>query len=345
MGQGSATATRRGLIDRYSALFITLAAAMWAVDAFFRPNLVNPKGYDLSASQIVLMESFLIALCFIPVAPRVVRELRRASWRTWLALGAIAVGPQALATVLFTQSITYAFPPSTPIEQSSAVLSEVYLLYLLQPLFGATMAWLFLHERRRPVFWPLAALALAGVAMVVFPTNVAAPQAQLIAAAYVIGAVILWAAGTVLGRYALAGISFTTTSAMRFALALPVLLVLMLHDRGLGGFSQYSVGQIPSFLGVALIPGLIAMVLYYRALRSTPASVSSFAELGYPAALFLIFSLPSPIGQGLALSPIEIAGAVVLVAAVTALNYLKSRDAVRAPHPVDLRLAGEASRT
>jgi DME family drug/metabolite transporter len=330
-------AERTGLIDRYSALFITLAAALWAVDAFFRPALTK----QLSASEIVLVEDLLISICFIPVMRRVARELRAASWRTWLALAVIAAGPQAFATVLFTRSVGYA--NTVPAAQSSGVLSEVYLLYLLQPIFGATMAWIFLRERRKPSFWPLAALALAGAALIVFASNASVPEAQLQAGLFVIGAVILWAAGTVLGRYALSGISFASTSAMRFALALPVLLVLMLTDRGAAGFSQYSIGQLPSFLGIALIPGLLAMVLYYRALSSTPASISSFAELGYPAALFVIFSLPKPVGFGTPLKPLEIVGAVILVAAVTWLNFLKHHDVVRTERPSDLRLAPEAT--
>ena len=138
---------------------------------------------------------------------------------------------------------------------STGIQSEVYLLYLLQPVFGATMAWLFLRERRRPSFWPLAALALGGAALIVFSFNAAAPRYQLLAAAYVLGAVVLWAAGTVLGRYALAGISFTTTSAMRFVLALPVLIALMLKDQGVAGFTRYSLGELPSFLGIAFVPG------------------------------------------------------------------------------------------
>jgi len=321
----------RSLIDRYSALIISMAAAMWAADALFRPGLVNPRGSDLSPSEIVLGESLLISVCFIPVASRVVRELRRASWRTWLALVAIAAGPQAFATVLFTQSLTYAFSLSLPHAASIGIQSEVYLLYLLQPVFGATMAWLFLRERRQPAFWPLAALALGGAALIVFSFNTAAPRVQLLAAAFVLGAVVLWAAGTVLGRYALNGISFTTTSATRFGLALPILLGLMLHDQGVAGFSRYSLGELPSFLGIALVPGLVAMVLYYRALRTTPASVSSFAELGYPAALFLIYSLPAPAGFGSPLHPFEVIGAVVLVAAVTGLNVLKGREGVTVP--------------
>jgi drug/metabolite transporter (DMT)-like permease len=117
----------------------------------------------------------------------------------------------------------------------------------------------------------------------------------------------------------------------------------MLTDRGAAGFTQYSIGQLPSFLGIALIPGLIAMVLYYRALSSTPASISSFAELGYPAALFLIFSLPTPVGFGSPLKPLEIAGAVLLVAAVTCLNFLKRHEVVRTDRPSEFRLASEAT--
>ncbi|HYA00024.1 MAG TPA: DMT family transporter [Candidatus Binatia bacterium] len=338
-------AGRRGFIDRYSAVLITAAAAMWAVDTFFRPALVSE---GLSASQIVLGETLIISLCFIPVARRVARELRRASWRTWLVLAAIGVGPQAFATVLFTKSLTFAYSPGLSHQASLGITSEVYLLYFLQPVFGAVLAWIFLRERRRPVFWPLAAVALGGAALIAFSTNVAAPQVQLLAAGYVLGAVLLWAAGTVLGRYALTGISFASTSAMRFVLALPVLLVLMLTDPAAGGFGKYAPGQIPTFLGIALIPGLIAMVLYYRALSSTPASVSSFAELGYPAALFLIYTLPPHLvwrfgGFGLQLNPWMVVGAVMLVAAVVTLNYLMRRDVVRAPRPSVLRLVADRS--
>ena len=323
------------LIDRYSALLIAGASALWASDAYFRPALAK----QLSASQIVLVESLLISLCFLPLARRVVRELRRLSWRTWLALGVIAAGPQALATVLFTRSISYAY--QGPAADQTGVLSEVYLLYLLQPVFGATMAWLFLRERRKPFFWPLAGLALVGAALIVFGTNLAVPRAQLTAAGLVLGAVILWAAGTVLGRYALADVSFTSTSAMRFTLALPILLMLMVIERGPAGFAQYSVGQLPSFVGIALVPGLIAMLLYYRALSSTPASISSFAELGYPAALFLILSLPAPVGYAAPIQPLEMVGAIFLIAAVTAFNFLKGREIVGAPPLRKLRLAAE----
>jgi len=163
----------------------------------------------------------------------------------------------------------------------------------------------------------------------------------LVVAGLILGAVILWASGTVFGRYSLSNVSFVTTAAMRFTLALPVLLILMLTGVGGGHLGTFSVHQIPSFIGIALVPGLLAMLLYYRALASTPASMASIAELGYPCALFLVFSLPAPVGLGLPLYAIEIVGALLLIAVVTTLNLLKDRDVVETPRRADVTLAAE----
>jgi drug/metabolite transporter (DMT)-like permease len=145
----------------------------------------------------------------------------------------------------------------------------------------------------------------------------------------------------VFGRYSLSNVSFVTTAAMRFTLALPVLLILMLTGVGGGHLGTFSAHQIPSFIGIALVPGLLAMLLYYRALASTPASLASIAELGYPCTLFLVFSLPAPVGLGLPLYPIEIVGGLLLIAVVTTLNLLKHRDVVETPQPSQVSLAAE----
>jgi drug/metabolite transporter (DMT)-like permease len=117
--------------------------------------------------------------------------------------------------------------------------------------------------------------------------------------------------------------------------------VLMLVNGGVSRLGNFSVHQIPSFIGIALVPGLLAMLLYYRALSNTPASMASIAELAYPCALFLVFSLPAPVGLGVPFHGIEIVGAALLVAAVTTLNLLKQRDVVAAPHRPDVILARE----
>ena len=330
---------RLQFLESGSVVLVGVAAALWAFDAYFRPGLTK----QLSSGQIVLVEDLLISLCLVPVLLLNASGLRRLSGRRWLALAAIAIGPQAVATVLFTKAIGYSF--ANPAAPNFDVLFEVYLLYLLQPVFGIVFARVFLGERRKPTFWPLAAVALVGVYLIVFAENPAAPwqirNPELIAGALVLAAVIMWAGGTVLGRYALEEVSFPVTTSMRFMLALPVLLVIALLDKGGAVFSGYSISQLPSFLGIVIVPGLLAMLLYYLALSRTPASLATIAELGYPLALFLIFSLPPPVGQAAPLRPVELVGAVLLVVGVVGLNFLKARNVVEVPRE---RLTGEMAR-
>jgi len=326
----SLSAPRSRFLEAGSVVLVGVAAALWAFDAYFRPGLTK----QLSSGQIVLVEDLLISICLVPVLIANGASLRRLSGRRWLALAAIAIGPQAVATVLFTKAIGYSF--ANPAAPNFDVLHEVYLLYLLQPIFGIAFARIFLGERRKRSFWPLAAIALLGVYLIVFADDPTAPwqirNPELVAGALVLGAVIMWAGGTVLGRYALQDVSFPVTTSMRFVLALPVLLVIVLVDKGGAAFSGYSVSQLPSFLGIVLVPGLVAMLLYYLALSNTPASLATIAELGYPLALFLIFSLPAPVGQAAPLRPIELFGAVLLVVSVVTLNFLKTRDIIELPH-------------
>jgi drug/metabolite transporter (DMT)-like permease len=320
---------RTRIVDTASVVLVGVAAALWAFDAYFRPGLTK----QLSAGQIVLVEDLLISLCLVPVLVANLSGLRRMSGGRWLAMAAIAIGPQALATVLFTKAIGYSF--ANPAAPNLDVLHEVYLLYLLQPVFGLFFARVFLGERRRMTFWPFAFVALVGVYLIVFADDPTAPwqirHPELMAGALVLGAVVMWAAGTVLGRYALEDVSFPITTSLRFLLALPVLLVIVLVDKGSAAFTGYSASQLPSFLGIALVPGLLAMLLYYLALSRTAASLATVAELGYPLALFLIFSLPPPVGQGAPLRPVEVVGAGLLLCGVVTLNFLKTRHVVDVP--------------
>jgi drug/metabolite transporter (DMT)-like permease len=316
--------SKRARLDRLSLVLVAAGAMLWASDVFFRTGLVR-RG--LSSSEIVFAEDLLITLAFVPFSMRIWRDLKRHSIRTSLALLVIGVGPQALATVLFTQSISIAL-------QAGAV-SETYLLQQVQPLIAVGLAWLVLRERRRAYFWPLAVLGLMAVYMVVFADAPFQPlsdleRGRLLAAVCALGAALLWASGTVLGRYALRDVSFVTTAGMRFATALPVLLLIMLVSNGPSAFAAYRASDLPNFIGLAVVPGLGAILLYYRALRSTPASLATLAETAYPLTVTLLLALPAPYGFRQHVFGLQIIGTALFVGVIIALSASKERVVVEA---------------
>lgn len=311
-------------VDRYSVLLIALAAVLWASDALFRNQLIG----HLSASQIVVAEDGLITLFLLPVVVRSFSELSRLDWRGWVAVVLIAGGAQALATLLFTQSFSY------------RIYAETFVLQQTQPLIALVLAWVVLGERRRPWFWALVLAALFGVYMVVFAYNPADPLSALQhgrfeAGLFALGAAVLWAAGTVLGRYALGSLSFWAVTSLRFTLALPVLVVVVLVQYGFGGFGHYTVSDfLPNLLAIALVPGLLALLLYYRALSRTPASLSTIAELALPVTATFIAAYQFH----QTVYPAQIVGTALLIVVIILLNVTKDR-AAEAPASAALKPA------
>src|SRR5438132_10373426 len=312
--QATAPPGHVGLIDRFSVVLVALAATMWASDTYFRAQLIG----HLKPAQIVVIEDALVSLFLLAFLLRGIPELRRLDKRGWLAIGLIAIGPQAIATLLFTKSFSYGH------------FAETFVLQQTQPLIAILLAWLVLGERRRPWFWPTAALAIVGVYMVVFAQNLKSPfsdlqHGRLEAGLYALGAAALWASGTVLGRFVLGKLSFTTTTALRFTLALPVLLIIVLLQYGGSAFAHYQSSDALPFLGIALIPGFLALLLYYRALRSTPATLATIAELAYPVAATFIASAPPPYGFNPPLYLPQFIRTGLLIAVIFILNYTKER--------------------
>ena len=312
--QAARQTRRSGLIDRFSVVLVGVAATMWASDTYFRAQLIG----HLKPAQIVVIEDALVSLFLLAFLLRGIPELRQLDRRGWVAIGLIAVGPQAVATILFTQSFSYGH------------YAETYVLQQTQPLIAIVLAWLILGERRRPWFWPTAALAIVGVYMVVFAQNLKAPfsdlqHGRLEAGLSALGAAALWASGTVLGRFVLGKVSLTTTTALRFTLALPVLILVVLLQFGGSGFTHYQSSDVLPFLGIALIPGFIALLLYYRALASTPATLATIAEMAYPVAATFIASAPPPYGFNQPLYRPQFIGTALLIAVIFILNYTKER--------------------
>lgn len=310
------------VVERLSVLAIAVAAVLWATDAYFRSALLT----HLDAAQIVFAEDVLITVALLPFLIRNRGELRGLGARGWVAAVVLGVGPQALATVLFTASFAY---------QAYAV---TYVLQQTQPLIAVILAGVMLGERRAASYWPALILALAGVYLVVFAPDLkgpvgSLPAGRLEAGLLALAAAALWALGTVIGRYLTATkrISFSTTTSLRVTLALPALLVILLATShgGAAALTGYRLADVPSLLGLALIPGLIALLLYYRALRATPASLSTIAEMAFPVAATLIATAPHPFGFGQAIYGPQLAGTALLLVAIVFVNWGKFHRLVR----------------
>lgn len=331
VGRVNAKSSRAG-IDRYSVILVAVAATLWASDAYFRNQLVQ----HLSATQIVVAEDALVMLFLLPVLFRNRHELKALGARGWAAVVIIAAGAQALATILFTASFSIA--------AQHQLFAETFVLQQTQPLIAIVLAWIVLGERRRRWFWPAAAVAIAAVYMVLFANDPLSPvsalqNGRLEVGLFALGAAALWGSGTVLGRYALGSISFWSMTALRFTLAFPVLVVVVLAQNGLSGFSHYRVSDfVPNLLAIALVPGLLALLLYYRALSKTPASLATIAEMAYPVAATLIASAPPPWGFNQPLYPLQIAGTALLMGVIVLLNWTKEN----AP-PVEQAVGGSST--
>ncbi|MFC3520514.1 DMT family transporter [Streptomonospora nanhaiensis] len=280
---------------------VALAAAMWGTSALMR----EPLARELPAATIVVYEHAVIAVLLLPWIVPAVRALAKAGPVVAASVVVIGAGSSALATTLFTMAFA-AGDPITP-----------QVLQKLQPVFAILLALALLGERLAPRFALFAVPALVGAWFLAFPDPFAVSVSDARGAALAVGAALLWAAGTVLGRLAGARLSFMHVTALRFAIGLPAALVIALAS---GSSLAMEAGQVPGIVLLALIPGLAALTLYYWGLRRTAASRATLGELAFPlvSALVGVALLDAQLTWG------QWAGGAVVLAAVTALALDRS---------------------
>lgn len=243
---------------------VALAAALWGTDALFRLPLTD----GLSAATIVLAEHVILVLVTLPWLPRALRAASSVCRPVdWWALIFIGVGASAVATVLFTMAFRFG-GPITPVA-----------LQKIQPLLAAAAAYLFLGERLRPKYGLFLLAAIASAWLLSFQQPFDVTVAGLSAALLALGAAALWAGGTVAGRQVSLRLDFASITVLRFAIGLPAALVVAVVT---GAPLFPSTADVPGLVGLALVPGLAALLLYYRGLHSTPAARATIAELAFP---------------------------------------------------------------
>jgi drug/metabolite transporter (DMT)-like permease len=305
------------LADRFAVVLVALGAMLWGTDALFRAPLLRHLSPDrlIQSTQLVLMEHVILVVCSVPLLWLARHQIRRLNRRQWAAIVAIGVGASGLATVLFTLSFGYGH------------FIETLLLQKTQPLIAIVLASLWLRERLSPAAWALVPVALAGAYLIAIPDPLHPENAwadfHVAAALFALGASALWGAATVFGRYALADVNFTALTGLRFTTALPALAAVLWLEGGFNAFTAYRASDAPLYLGVALLPGLLGMLLYYRGLASTPAAMATLAELAFPITGVLVnLYLVTPRQS---ITTLQIAGIVVLWLALAILDRVNAR--------------------
>ncbi len=297
---------------RYGTILVFFAAMLWATDAPFRVFLTQ----GLSSNFIVLGEHFIDLLFVLPILALSWRSLKTLSIKQWGAVAFIAICGSALGSVAFTQAFHYVNP------------SVALLLQKLQPLIAISLAAVFLKEKLSPKFWLFAALALLGAYLISFPNLV--PQVypgeqfnpNTVGVALALVAALFWGTSTVLGRYMLGSIDFKLMTALRFSVAFAFLLALNTVQGSFPAAGQFT-GTDALFIGIiAIVSGVVSLFIYYRGLSTTPASVATLAELGYPLAAVFVNWLFIP---GSALVPMQLIGTAILLGAV----WMLGKDATR----------------
>lgn len=296
---------------------VALAAALWGTSALMREPLTRDMG--LAPSTIVFVEHVVLVICLSPWLVGALRAFGRASVRTKAAVVVIGAGSSALATTMFTA----AFALGDPITPQA--------LQKLQPVFAILLAALLLGERMRANYWLFAVPAFGGAWLLAFahPLDVSIGSAQ--AALLAVGAASLWAAGTVLGRLVGSELGATHVTALRFFFGLVAMIVIV----GVKG-DRYLVpwDSVPLLVLLALVPGLLALSVYYRGLRGTPAIRATLAELTFP----LTAAAVGVVVLGASLATSQWLGFAVVLVSVTALvvhEHRSRRPAVAVPDRVE----------
>src|ERR687894_1331256 len=299
-----------------SVLLVAFGASLWGTDAILRVPLLEVA----SPSQIVLLEHLVLLLYSIPAVALGWRFFRGLGSAQWVALLIIGWGGSAIATLLFTTAFTVGNP------------TVVILLQKTQPLFAIALAAILLRERLGWAYWPCFAIAMVGAYLISFGdlgAFKALGSAEALAAFLALGAALLWGSSTVLGRLVLKDMPFNTLTGARLLLAVPLLAAIVVAQGSVGGLGTGFASEPGRVILLALIPGLLALLLYYRGLTGTRASYATLAELAFPAtAVVLNWTF-----LGVGVSANQVLGFVLLWGAVFVLGYLNAKSP--APDPYD----------
>lgn len=253
-------------------LLVAAGAALWGTDGLFRRTLA----FEMPAPVVVFWEHLILVAVTVPLLIKFFKSRPKLNAKDLTALLFVGAGASALATVLFTQAFTYG-DPTTPL-----------LIQKTQPVIAVLGAYLLLGERLLPRYGWYFLFAVSGAYLISFPDPTEVQLSQLAPALLALGAAALWGMGTVLGRHLTRKIPTNELTALRFAIGLPAALVILLLRNEAAVAMEVAPSEFGALVLLSLVPGLAALMIYYKGLSTTPASSATLAELAFPLTAILI---------------------------------------------------------
>jgi drug/metabolite transporter (DMT)-like permease len=300
---------------------VILGAGLWATDTLFRHPLVQ----QISPLTIVFMEHvFACSIAGIFLLVHLIRT-RSLGIRQRLFLPSsemssaafIGISGSALATILFTTSFQYVNP------------SVAILLQKIQPLVVITLSVVYLNEKLTRRFWAWCALALLAAFFVSFPGGLHFNELKTDfldgnstnarGVLYALFAAFLWGVSTVVGKKVLLSVESQVLTFWRFFFGLLTLLVLVRMSRQSSlelPFIYSDATVLKSLFLMALIPGFLGVMFYYRGLTRVPASIATILELAFPLSAMWVNARY----LNLHLENVQVLAAFVLMAAMVGVS-------------------------
>ncbi|MFE7541679.1 EamA family transporter [Streptomyces platensis] len=277
----------RGNRPAFDTVLTALAPAVWGSTYLVTTELLPPDR-PLLASTVRALPAGLVLLAVGRVLPRGVW------WWRALVLGVLNIG--AFFYLLFVAA--YHLPGGV-----------AALVVAVQPMLVLLLATALLKDRIQPMQVSACVLGVVGVALLVLQ-----PQAGLDAVGVLagLGGAVCMASGIVLtkrwGRPA--GVTVLTFTGWQLTVGGLVLAPATLVAEGLPG--RITGSNIVGFAYLSVVGALLAYALWFRGIERLPALAVSILGFASPlAAAVLGYAFLDQ-----ALSPVQLAGAVVVVTAV-----------------------------
>ncbi len=319
------------------ALAIMVAAFLWAFDGVVLTPWINDLGlWDVPTFVLLLHLTASVFLSYFLITKR--HELANLQRSDWIAFGLTALFGGAIGTMAIVAAIIQ-------VHSEHLNIAVVLLLQKLQPIFAILLAYAWLKERPKRVFYFWAVLAIMGSYFLTFGWEAVSVSGQgmLIPALLAVLAAFSFGSSTVFSKKAITKVSHSIGTSLRFVLTTIIMFIIILMISllntagistgyaGIAGFDAVTLEMIGVFALIALTTGGTAIFIYYWGLKRIMASRATIFEMMFPlSAVVLEWLIHDQL-----LSAGQWFGAVIVILSITAI--IRQRTAQQTPKTKPVR--------